>query len=785
MVERRHSGVETLMFYTKSVDNQMVVVLSGRASEVRPLRKGSDLRYEEAPSKAVATARMYYLGGMRVRPLGPGSKEKKSSIQALGRFVGLDLKDVPTKAECGLQIADLVDAAWDDTCISAGDTVTLTGLNRLLNGAVSWALSQSGQMSSEAVQNLMSVEPAPRAAEYTREDEMSAEIDDLQDNIAGLISELTEVSETPDGVAPSASHIHSSQISFNDGSWRNVLTTVQDWLRVSLDTSSVDDFDGSLATGLGLDAAAGQMPSVLLPRLVERLERAIGYRERFLDQLGESSEGGATVGTATQAWIKDWDTAEEEQETEASGSIFAEADTWAIQEFVQRARDGALNLSPSYQRADVWRTPDSQLLIESVLRGIPLPSIILLASDPDDRGDQYEVVDGKQRLTSILRFIGRHPRAVELVERKAEEWGNPELIELFQRDYRSFRREWKKHSSQTLSAAVERELYFPFPLRSGKVPGLSGPLEPLKGKYYSEIRDIPIKVAGVNHKVGYVFEQTAKYKVPVIIYREATSEQVHDVFGLYNKQGKHLNAEEIRNALFHRLDLMLAVLVTAGDSPDMDKVAPFLSSDWDDLEDVGSTLENYGFGRTGYKRSKLLSWVLSILLHDAAGLAARSTASQINALFKGVDESKPHLLRDKSIVTLAMVAFHAGLQAHASIDDGIWAPKFKNSLGAGKWQELQLVPALVSFTAAFVVLGDDLDNRIDDNLSELTRRSAHWIRPKKTQTKLQWQFIAHVTRELLDILGVDPIEADAALTMRFGKSGLKHLLEIAPLSDED
>ena len=727
---------------------------------------------------------MYHLGGMSVRSLGRGSKEKKSSLEALGRFVGLELERVATKAECGRRIAEVTGAAWDETCISTGDTVTLEGLNRLLDGVVAWGAGRPGRMSQGSIDELMAVEPAPRADEINRENGMTADIDELHGDIAESISALTEVGESPAGVVSSASRVPSDQITFDDnGSWRNVLAGVQDWLRLSLDTSSIEDFDRSLAIGLGLDSAAGQMLHVLLPRLAERLERALEYRERFLQQLEESSEGAATIGTATQAWIKDWDTAEEEQETEASGSILAEADTWAIQEFVQRARDGALNLSPSYQRADVWRTPDSQLLIESVLRGIPLPSVILLAFDVEGLGDQYEVVDGKQRLTSILRFIGRHPRAVELVESKAKEWGVPDLLNVFQTDYPAFRKVWKKHSSQTLSAGVERELYFPFPLRSGEVPGLSGSLDSLKGKYYSQVRDATIKIAGVNHKVGYVFEQTAKYKVPVIIYREATSDQVHEVFSLYNKQGKHLNAEEIRNALFHRLDLMLGVLVTAGDSPDVAKVADFLVESWDDLEEVGSTLERYGFGRTGYKRSKLLSWVLSILLHDASSLSSRSTASQINALFKEVKDSKTHPLRDQKVVTSAMCAFQAGLHAHASIDDEVWAPKFKNSLGSGKWQELQLVPALVAFTTAHVVLDCELDDRIDAVLPELTRRSASWIRPAKTQTKVQWQYIAHVTREMLDILQIDASEADVALRARFGRSGLSHLLALPPLSD--
>ena len=57
----------------------------------------------------------------------------------------------------------------------------------------------------------------------------------------------------------------------------------------------------------------------------------------------------------------------------------------------------------------------------------------------------------------------------------------------------------------------------------------------------------------------------------MITYKQVTSEQIHEVFSLYNKQGKHLNAEEIRNALYHHLAFMKALVVTAGDSGTVDR----------------------------------------------------------------------------------------------------------------------------------------------------------------------------------------------------------------------
>ena len=170
------------------------------------------------------------------------------------------------------------------------------------------------------------------------------------------------------------------------------------------------------------------------------------------------------------------------------------ANTWPVSEFVGYAEDGELSLSPSYQRADVWPTTTAQQLIESILRGIPLPSVILLQRTHSQRV-MYETVDGKQRLTSILRFVGRHPRALDLVREKEETWGHAGLVQVFQTDYPQFKKLWRANESQTLTAGVAREYYFPFPLRTGDVKPLSG-LDHLKGRYFCEIRDKTIDVVG-------------------------------------------------------------------------------------------------------------------------------------------------------------------------------------------------------------------------------------------------------------------------------------------------
>jgi hypothetical protein len=710
---------------------------------------------------------MYALAGEPAEPLGPGSKEKRSALEALGRAIGLNLDDVGTKVECSRRIAARLDVAWDHSCFSAGDTITLIGMNRLLDGVD---------------RRVVPDEIAPQEFVESGGDRVPSEEQDLERRIAEGIADLTRSTDVPTEFTSRATPVDQDAIQFDDGSWRTHLASVAEWLHLAedLDVRSDTAFDASLARGLGLhedwrQGAADPLQQLLLPRLADRLDRALALRDAFDEILEAAVEGGATRDSASTAWSDSWEEVDDEDEVEGSGPIHAEADTWPIAEFVGYARDNDLNLSPSYQRADVWPTSSSQLLIESILRGIPLPSIIILERADENR-TSYEVVDGKQRLTSILRFIGCHPRAMELVIRKADEWGEPDLLTTFQEDYPAFKRLWKKNEVTRLTAQLERLNYFPFPLRSGDVKPLSGELGPLRGKYYCQISGKRIKVLGQPRQVRYIFEQMSNYKLPVITYKQVTSEQIHEVFSLYNKQGKHLNAEEIRNALYHHLAFMKALVVTAGDSGTVEVDAPFLEGPWADLQSTQEVLDSYGFGQAGYKRTKLLSWVSSVLLLEDGSPERRSTANHINALLKRIEDDKRDVLRDEAKVREAMVLLDKGLDVHAAIPPDVWAKQFVNSRSSGKWQELQLVASLIGLSAAYTVHGNRLTEVVEQRLDAIANASSTWNRPKKTQSKEQWNFIAEVVAQILTVLDV-PVElADAMLREQFTASGLGELI---------
>jgi hypothetical protein len=564
------------------------------------------------------------------------------------------------------------------------------------------------------------------------------------------------------------------------------LTDVQGWLRLGDELPRDDEpaFQEALARMLGLDEVAEAFEQVdgqarLTPagvdRLGSRLDRAIQLQEQFIADL--QAEGGS-LASATQNWIDSWD--DEVQDEESSEPVSAKAQTWGINEFSYKASRGRLDLSPSYQRGDVWPTSDAQLLIESILRGIPLPSVILLKRD-DAEAAPYEVVDGKQRLTAILRFIGKHPLARQHVERAHKAHPDADFRRLFEEDYPAFRKKWKNLMGDPLTDTRERELYFPFKLRQ-KSPAFDGNLSSLRGKYYTQIREVEISVADAV-EVRDLFEQTTEYKIPLIEYYRANRRQIHEVFNLYNKQGKHLNAEEIRNAVYHEVKVARGLLVVAGDNEDVDGVAPFLKPDWDELRNVAGMLDAYGVGQARYRRTKVLSWLISMLLMDSmdAGQPKRlSTARHIDSLLERIQKDPDDALRSDAKVRSAFKLLHRGLEAHSAVAEA-WAPRFRDTGTGAKWQELQLIASVLGVTLAAASLGDDVIDRLEAVASDLEAKTASddWQRPAKTQTATQWEFIATRAIDIAEGIGADLDAAAKVLTAQFGQSCVPTLRAVA------
>lgn len=63
-----------------------------------------------------------------------------------------------------------------------------------------------------------------------------------------------------------------------------------------------------------------------------------------------------------------------------------------------------LEVQPDFQRGAVWNLPARIMLIDSILKDVPLPKIFI-ASAIKDGNTHRIVIDGQQRITSILMFL--------------------------------------------------------------------------------------------------------------------------------------------------------------------------------------------------------------------------------------------------------------------------------------------------------------------------------------------------------------------------------------------
>ena len=122
-------------------------------------------------------------------------------------------------------------------------------------------------------------------------------------------------------------------------------------------------------------------------------------------------------------------------------NIFTQQYDMSIGELINLYRDNELILDPVFQRFYRWTDIQRTKLIESILLGIPIPPIYV--SQRED--GKWEVIDGLQRLSTILNFVGiledKNERMIpafkllgteDIPELEGLKWdGNPEVENTF------------------------------------------------------------------------------------------------------------------------------------------------------------------------------------------------------------------------------------------------------------------------------------------------------------------------------------------------------------------
>ncbi len=75
-----------------------------------------------------------------------------------------------------------------------------------------------------------------------------------------------------------------------------------------------------------------------------------------------------------------------------------------IDQIVNYLNDNKINLSPAFQRGHVWTVGQRKGLLKNILLGRPIPAIFLFKKS-DGSKYLYNILDGKQRIESIILFI--------------------------------------------------------------------------------------------------------------------------------------------------------------------------------------------------------------------------------------------------------------------------------------------------------------------------------------------------------------------------------------------
>lgn len=174
-----------------------------------------------------------------------------------------------------------------------------------------------------------------------------------------------------------------------------------------------------------------------------------------------------------------------------SKEISTDKYSMSIGEIISMYKDGDLDIHPEFQRFFRWTNSQKTKLIESFLLNIPVPSIFV--SQRED--GMWDVVDGLQRLSTILQFVGVY----------------------------------KDEEGKVLSPMCLEE---------------TDMLPSLKGKYYDKEDD---EDNSFSPEIRRYFKRT---KLDfVIIKKESDETSKYEIFQRLNTGGTQLSDQEVRNCI--------------------------------------------------------------------------------------------------------------------------------------------------------------------------------------------------------------------------------------------
>lgn len=174
-------------------------------------------------------------------------------------------------------------------------------------------------------------------------------------------------------------------------------------------------------------------------------------------------------------------------------AIQTDSYSMSVGELMNLYQDKELDLHPDFQRFFRWSPEQKTNLIESILLGIPIPSIFV----SEQSSGAWDVIDGLQRLSTIFQFAG-------------------------------------------ILKDKEGEALPPLVLESAKyLPALAGKT------WEAKENEDPTKHLSASQRI-----QIKRAKINVVIFRkESDSEGKYDLFQRLNTGGTGLSDQEVRNCI--------------------------------------------------------------------------------------------------------------------------------------------------------------------------------------------------------------------------------------------
>ena len=97
----------------------------------------------------------------------------------------------------------------------------------------------------------------------------------------------------------------------------------------------------------------------------------------------------------------------------------------SVRQLYDMVSEKNIDIAPDYQRHFIWDEERQSQLIESIFLGIPVPSLFMATN----KDSTWEVIDGLQRLTTIINFIGNEKtiRTINSATKKLKLYGLEKL----------------------------------------------------------------------------------------------------------------------------------------------------------------------------------------------------------------------------------------------------------------------------------------------------------------------------------------------------------------------